>query len=90
MLTRATALEYGEAGLRVMGFAPGTVDTDMQVKIRTSGINRVSQMAREEHAAPDVPAKVIAYLCSSEAADLAGEELSIRDPQLRQRAGLPD
>lgn len=90
MLTKATALEYGEHGLRVFGFAPGTVDTDMQVKIRASGINPVSQMTRDEHAPAEVPAQVIAYLCSSAAADLSGHELTIRDPQLRQRAGLAD
>ncbi|WP_282608922.1 SDR family NAD(P)-dependent oxidoreductase [Pelagibius sp. Alg239-R121] len=90
MLTQATALEYAGRGLRVFGFAPGTVDTDMQVKIKASGINPVSQMAREDHAAPEVPAQVIAYLCSSAASDLAGKELTIRDPILRQRAGLPD
>lgn len=88
MLTKATALEYGEHGLRVFGFAPGTVDTEMQVKIRASGINPVSQMTRDEHASAAVPAQVIVYLCSQAAADLAGHELTIRDPLLRQRAGL--
>ena len=90
MLTKATALEYAESGLRVFGFAPGTVDTEMQVKIRASGINPVSQMTREEHAPAEVPAQVIGYLCSRAAADLSGHELTIRDPLLRQRAGLPD
>lgn len=89
MFTQATALEYGAHGVRVYGFAPGTVDTDMQVTIKASGINRVSQMNREDHAPASVPAQVIAYLCSPAAADLAGLELSIRDEVLRRRAGLP-
>lgn len=88
MLTKATALEYADQGLRVIGFGPGTVDTEMQVRIRASGINPVSQMTREDHASAEVPAQVIAYLCSSAAADLSGHELSIRDPLLQQRAGL--
>ena len=88
MLTKATALEYAEQGLRVFGFGPGTVDTEMQVKIRASGINPVSQMARADHAPAEEPAQVIAYLCSQAAADLSGNELTIRDPLLRQRAGL--
>jgi NAD(P)-dependent dehydrogenase (short-subunit alcohol dehydrogenase family) len=33
-------------GVRVFGLAPGVVDTDMQVTIRASGINRVSQIPR--------------------------------------------
>ncbi len=90
MFTQATALEYAANGVRVFGFAPGTVDTDMQIKIKASGINQVSQMDRKDHAAASVPAQVIAYLCSPAAADLAGQELTIRDEVLRQRAGLPD
>lgn len=90
MLTRATALENAGQGIRVYGFAPGTVDTDMQAAIRASGINRVSQMAREDHAQPEVPAQAVAWLCSEDAADLVGEELSIRDEALRRRAGLED
>ncbi len=89
MLTRATALEYGTQGIRVYGFGPGTVDTDMQVQIRASGINRVSQIPRENLAPAWQPGRAVAWLCSEEAADLAGQELSIRDPSLRARAGLP-
>ena len=89
-LTRSVALEAGDAGIRVYGFGPGTVDTEMQAVIRASGINPVSQMERSQHAAPAVPAQVIAWLCSEDASDLAGQELSIRDEALRRRAGLEE
>ena len=89
MMTRATALEAGEKGVRVYGFAPGVVDTDMQVTIRASGINPVSQIPRENLAAAADPAKAIAWLCSDAAIDLAGQELTIRDENLRKRIGLP-
>ncbi len=89
MLTRAVHLEAGHRGVRVYGFQPGTVDTEMQVKIRASGVNEISRLPRESLADPAIPAKVIAWLCGEEAADLAGQELSIRDPALRARAGLP-
>jgi NAD(P)-dependent dehydrogenase (short-subunit alcohol dehydrogenase family) len=46
MLTTALALETTRSGVRVFGLAPGVVDTDMQVTIRASGINRVSQIPR--------------------------------------------
>lgn len=88
MMTRATALEAAEKNVRVYGFAPGVVDTSMQGSIRASGINRVSELPRESLAAASDPAKAIAWLCGEEAADLAGQELTIRDQDLRQRIGL--
>ncbi len=89
MLTRSLHLEYGGQGIRAFGFRPGTVDTEMQGEIRASGINPVSRMPREAHAPPEHPARVIAWLCGPEAQDLVGKELSIRDPELRRRTGLP-
>ncbi len=89
MMTRATAHEAGERGVRVFGFAPGVVDTDMQGTIRASGINRVSQLPRGDLSPSSEPAKALAWLCSHEADDLAGQELSIRDEELRKRVGLP-
>jgi 3-oxoacyl-[acyl-carrier protein] reductase len=88
MLTRAVALENGEAGIRVFGFAPGTIDTDMQVTIRASGVNQISKIPRAELAPVDHPAQAIVYLCGADADDLAGQELSLRDADLRRRVGL--
>ena len=73
----------------VYGFAPGVVDTEMQVVIRASGINPVSQIPRENLAAAEEPAKAIVWLCSDAASDLAGQELTIRDETFRERVGLP-
>ena len=86
MLTRSLALEV--PGLRTYGFAPGVVDTAMQGSIRASGINPISQIPREQLSDPRDPARVIAWLCTAQAIDLAGQELSIRDQHLRRRAGL--
>ncbi|HYG86896.1 MAG TPA: SDR family oxidoreductase [Azospirillum sp.] len=88
MLTGMLALEYGSEGLRVFGFQPGVVDTEMQAEIRASGINEVSRLRREGLAKPQDPARAIVYLCTPDADDLAGKELTIRDPALRQRMGL--
>jgi NAD(P)-dependent dehydrogenase (short-subunit alcohol dehydrogenase family) len=89
MLTRAVALEHAAEGIRVFGFAPGTIDTDMQVKIRASGVNQISRIPRGDLAPVAHPAQAIVYLCGAEADDLAGEELSLRDEDLRRRVGLP-
>jgi NAD(P)-dependent dehydrogenase (short-subunit alcohol dehydrogenase family) len=88
MVTQSLALEYGARGIRVFGFAPGVVDTDMQGAIRASGINPVSKLPRENLAGVDDPARAIAYLCSAAADDLAGGELDIREASFRARAGL--
>ena len=60
----------------------------MQVQIRASGVGPVAKLKRSDLAAAERPAEVIAWLCSEAAVDLAGEELSIRDPELLQRVGL--
>ena len=88
MLTAALALETAHAGVRVFGLAPGVVDTDMQVTIRASGINRVSKIPRAHLAPVDLPARAILYLCTNAADDLAGKEVAMLDPMFRRRIGL--
>lgn len=88
MLTRCTAQEYGESGVRSYGFLPGVVDTEMQVKIRASGVNEVSRIPRENLLGADRPARVITRLCEERPEDLNGEDLSIRDREFLERLGL--
>ena len=85
MLTRAIALETAAKGIRVFGFQPGTTDTDMQVLIRASGINPVSQIPRENLTPVALPAKSIVYLCTAAADDLNGQEFSLNDAAFRAR-----
>jgi NAD(P)-dependent dehydrogenase (short-subunit alcohol dehydrogenase family) len=86
MLGRTLMLEYGALGLRVYGFAPGGVRTAMQEKIRASGMNPVSQILPEDHRPPEIPARVIAYLCGT--ADYPQGECDIRDEALRVAVGI--
>jgi 3-oxoacyl-[acyl-carrier protein] reductase len=88
MLTRAIALETAEKGIRVFGFQPGTTDTDMQVLIRASGVNPVSQIPRGNLTPVAQPAAAIVYLCTSAADDLNGQEFSLRDEPFRARLGI--
>jgi 3-oxoacyl-[acyl-carrier protein] reductase len=88
MLTRMTHLEYGAQGIRVVGLSPGTVMTHMQVAIKASGINPVSQMDPSAHATVDRPAKAIAWLCTEDAREFDGGDVSLRDEVIQQRAGL--
>ena len=88
MLARSVHLEYGDQGIRVFGFAPGVVDTDMQGSIRASGINPVSKIPRENLAPAEEPARAIAWLCTPAADALVGQELDVRNPDLRKSVGL--
>jgi NAD(P)-dependent dehydrogenase (short-subunit alcohol dehydrogenase family) len=88
MLTRAIALETAGKGIRVFGFQPGTTDTDMQVLIRASGVNPVSQIPRGNLTPVAHPAAAIVYLCTAAADDLNGQEFSLRDDSFRSRLGL--
>jgi NAD(P)-dependent dehydrogenase (short-subunit alcohol dehydrogenase family) len=88
MLTRSVHLEYGP-GVRVFGFAPGVVDTDMQVAIRASGINPVSKIPRENLAGVEGPAHGVAWLCTPAADIYLGQEVDVRNADFRAASGLP-
>jgi 3-oxoacyl-[acyl-carrier protein] reductase len=88
MLTRAIALETAGKGIRVFGFQPGTTDTDMQVLIRASGVNPISQIPRQNLTPVAHPAAAIVYLCTPAAEDLNGQEFSLRDDSFRSRLNL--
>lgn len=88
MLTRSIALETGDRGIRVYGFQPAVVATDMQVKIRKEYVNEVSTLPEDALLDPAIPAKVVLRLCEEAPDDLNGEDLTIRDPQLMQRLGV--
>ena len=88
MLTRSIKLETGGRGIRIFGFSPGTIDTDMQVKIRASGINAISQIPRADLSPVEHAVRGLLYLCDSASDDLIGEDASMRDDAFRKRIGL--
>src|SRR6516162_1584015 len=74
ILTRVLAIEESDArGIRVYGFAPGVVNTEMQAFNRANRMNEVGDLKRETLRAPTEPAQIIHLLCSPEAADLNGQ-----------------
>jgi NAD(P)-dependent dehydrogenase (short-subunit alcohol dehydrogenase family) len=87
MLTRAAHLEAGQV-VRVLSLSPGTVATDMQAAIRQSGVNPVSQLDWSVHIPADWPARALLWMCSADADDFRGAEVSLRDEGLRARLGL--
>lgn len=88
MLTKSTHKEYAEKGIRVVGLSPGTVATDMQVNIKASGINPVSEMDPTDHIPADWPAQAICWLATNDAREFDGDDVSLRDEEIRKRCGL--
>ncbi|WP_371061038.1 SDR family oxidoreductase [Rhodosalinus sp. 5P4] len=88
MLTRCADTEGRAHGIRAMGLSPGTVATEMQREIKASGINPVSALDWSEHIPPEWPARALVWMCGAEADPWIGEEISLRDPDIRAKVGL--
>lgn len=87
-LTTCVHKECADQGIRCIGLSPGTVATDMQVSIKQSGINPVSQMDFSQHIPPEWAARAIAYLCTEAAAEFSGQDFSIKTDEGRRLVGL--
>lgn len=88
MLTRAAHLENADKGLRIMGLSPGTVATQMQRDIKASGINPVSALEWEDHIPADWPARALLWMCDPASDAYLGQEISLRDDDIRRKVGL--
>ena len=88
-LTRMVDKEYADSGIVSVGLSPGTVATEMQVQIRASGINPVSQMDPDAHIPPEWVARALAYLCGPAGARHRGTDFSIKTDEGRAAVGLP-
>ncbi|MEL7181837.1 MAG: SDR family oxidoreductase [Pseudomonadota bacterium] len=88
MLTRAADKESRDKGLRIMGLSPGTVATQMQREIKASGINPVSQLDWSDHIPPEWPAQALVWMCTPEADDYLGDDVSLRKEDIRKKVGL--
>ncbi len=88
MLTRMVDLENRGAGIRAMGLSPGTVATEMQREIKASGVNPVSRLDWSDHIPAEWPAEALLWMCSADADEYLGEEISLRDEAIRRRIGV--
>lgn len=80
--------EERENAIRALVLSPGTVATEMQMAIKDSGINRVSQMDWSVHIPPEWPAKALVWMCTADADAWLGETVNLRDDVIRKRVGL--
>ncbi|MEM8776769.1 MAG: SDR family oxidoreductase [Pseudomonadota bacterium] len=88
MLTRAADKENRDHNIRVLGLSPGTVATQMQREIKASGVNPVSALEWSDHIPPEWPAEALIWMCSPEADEYLGADISLRDEDIRRRIGL--
>lgn len=85
MLTCSGRHEYAAAGILADGRRRGVVDADMQADVRASGLNPISRLPRSSRAGAEAPAAALAWLFGTRPADLAGQELDVRETALRER-----
>ena len=88
MLTRCVDKEAREKGIRAIGLSPGTVATQMQKEIKASGINPVSKLDWSDHIPPEWVGQCLLWMCTPEADDWVGDEISLRDEGIRRKVGL--
>jgi len=88
MLTKALHKEYAEKGIRAVGLSPGTVATQMQVDIKASGINPVSELDPSAHIPAEWPAKCICWLATDDAKEFDGDDVSLREDEIKNRCGI--
>lgn len=87
-LTKCGHKEVGDRGIRVVGLSPGTVATEMQVSIKASGINPVSQLDPSVHIPADWVGEAVAWLCTEAADEFAGTDFSLKTEEGRRLVGL--
>ena len=87
-LTRCGDKEFGDKGLRIVGLSPGTVATQMQVDIKASGINPVSQLDPSVHIPAEWVGEAICWLCTDAGDAYRGVDCSLRDEDVRKSVGL--
>ena len=87
-LTEVAHRELHDKNIHVIGLSPGTVATDMMLKIRDSKINAVSDLDWSNHIPAEWAAKAVAFLCGPEGTEFAGTDFSIKTEEGRERVGL--
>ena len=75
-------------GIRTIGLSPGTVATDMQVQIKASGINPVSQLDPSVHIPAEWVGRSIAWLCTDAGDPYVGDDFSLKSDDAKRAIGL--
>ncbi|MGE0254442.1 MAG: SDR family NAD(P)-dependent oxidoreductase [Alphaproteobacteria bacterium] len=87
-LGRCLALELDGTGVRMVGFSPGFTATDMLDDLYSPQNVHLAAIPASAAHPPQRPARIIAWLATDAAADLAGREIGIQWNDITLRAGL--
>ena len=85
MINQQTHLEGNKYGITSIGISPGMVDTEMQGKIRASGVNQISKVKKEDLINTKKPGLFALWCASPEANQFSGEMISENDPQVKAK-----
>lgn len=88
MLTMCYADAFADSGVQFFFIGIPPTDTNMQGVIRASGINPISQIPQKDLVAPEVPASVMAWLCSTDARKLDAVLLDVREEPFQSMMGV--
>ena len=87
--SRTFAIEESETrGIRVIGFSPGYVDTEMNALHRANRMGNAGNYDASVLRPPEETARLIAWLAGPDAAHLNGKIVSAREPDIRAAAGV--
>ena len=87
-LTRNAHNEWREEGINVVGLSPGTVATDMQVAIKDSGVNPVSELDWSAHIPAAWVGEAVAWLTTDAAGEHYGDDFVLNTDEGRRAVGL--
>lgn len=90
MMTLMMDKELSPRGLRTIFCGIPPTDTMMQGEIRGAGLNPISQIPQGDLVHPDVPASVLAWICSDEGRSLNEPLVDTRDDRFIAMMDLPD
>jgi NAD(P)-dependent dehydrogenase (short-subunit alcohol dehydrogenase family) len=79
MLSRVIDLEIASFGIKTFFLGIPPTDTEMQAKIRSSGLNKISEIPPSALNAVEVPASIITWLCSPKAREIEAILVDVRD-----------
>lgn len=88
MMTQMMALELAPHGIQSFFIGIPPTDTMMQGEIRVAGLNPISQIPQGSLVAPEVPASVMAWLCSQDARAVDEVLLDVRQDRFTAMMGL--
>lgn len=85
MLTRVLTAETAGSDIRIYGFQPGMINTELTRSALRHKVNRIADLDPATFDSPEAPAAAIAWLCRHRPRDLCGGEVVFADPAFKAR-----